>query len=318
MHLVREVLRKVTATLFIEDTIEKAIADLKSKKIDEKIIYFYVIDDKDKLVGIVSTRKLLLSDYEAKVRDIMDREVVSIREDQTFREAMKLFAKKNLLAIPVVDDKNKLLGAIDVDFFIEESLDVADAQRRTDIFQFIGLKLEEKASLLANYKIRMPWIFCNIASGIICAIISHMHGMVLKNVILIALFIPLVLTLSESVAMQSMTQSMQFFKSSRVSWKYAFLKAFREWKLIGLIACSAGFVVSLSAIFFKQGLLPSFTIGIGIVSSIFISASFGVLMPIVLHKTNLDPKVASGPIVLMFTDIMTTAIYLSLASWWLL
>ena len=314
---VYEVLRPVTCLVNVHQTVQEALLSLKDKHIDEKIIYFYVIDENEKLVGVVSTRALLLSDSNTLISDIMQWNVVRIFSRQNLQVALEIFAKHNLLALPVVDDDGRLIGAIDVNMYMEESFDILNAQHRRDVFQFIGLSLEERSSV-KSYFFRMPWLLCNMLGGFICALISNLHELVLTRVILLAMFIPLVLSLSESVSMQSMTNSLQFLKRQTVTWRYSFLKAIKEWKTVGMVSITSGILVGLFSLLFQDGIGPSLIIGISITFSIFISASFGILIPIVLHKTKLDPKVASGPVVLMSADVLTTALYLTLANWWLL
>lgn len=317
---VRDYIEPVSISLRSDHTVDETLVELREKDVADKISYFYVIDNDGKLVGIVPTRKLLFCKPHQKIQDIMDHTVISIQENQTIKDAMEVFASHNLLALPVVDAENRLLGTTDVQMYMEESFDIADAQHRRDIFQLIGITIEEKKkySLTKQYRLRMPWLFCNIFAGIICAIISRINEEVLGKFLLLAMFIPLVLTLSESTSMQSMTQSLQFLRRPRFSWKIAMAQAFKEWQVMLIIAVSCGLLVGSVSLLWGDGLLASLTIGVGILLGITTSISFGIMMPIILHTTKMDPKVASGPVVLMFADVITTLIYLSIASWWLL
>lgn len=310
---VKELYHVVDSVVYSDQSIEAALEELRKKQMEQKIIYFYVVDRENKLLGVIPTRKLLLENPKHIIRDIMEFSVVRLTENQTTQEAMELFAKHKLLSLPVVSISGVLLGVIDVNFYFEESVDVASLQHKQDIFQFIGLSLEEgkRRSLWKNYSLRMPWIFCNIFGGLVCALISHFNAMVLTNTVLIAIFIPLVLTLSESVAMQAMTQTLHFVK---MSVRYGRKRAWREWKTVAFMALSAAIIVGVISLLWEGGKLPSFTIALGILLSITISASFAIILPLILHRNNLDPKVASGPVVLMLTDILTTTIYLSLAT----
>jgi magnesium transporter len=316
----RECFSPVETTLPIHGTIEEALAVLRKKTISQKIIYFYVVDEEHKLKGVISTRQLLLADPLRRMGEFMQPAVVKINHRQTLQDAMEMFAKNPLLALPVVDDENRLLGTIDVQMVMDEAVDVADVRTRLDIFQMIGVSLEDgkKISLGKGYQQRMPWLLCNVFSGLICAIISRFFEVVLAKYLLLAFFIPLVLTLSESTSMQSMTQSLLFLRRPRFYWKIAIARGKREWRLASLLALSSGILVALLSLLWGDGFLPSLCIGVGILFSVIISALFGIAIPILLHRTRLDPKVASGPVVLMIADMLTTGLYLGLASWWLL
>jgi magnesium transporter len=301
-------------------TIGEALIDLRKREIQQKITYFYVVDERQTLKGVVSTRQLLLADPAKSVQEVMQQSVVKLQSHETLKAALELFAKHPLLAIPVVDENGCLLGTIDLQMVTDEAIDVADSKTRLDVFQMIGLSLEDgrKVSLSKGYRLRMPWLLCNMFSGLVCAMISHVFEVVLAKYLLLVFFIPLVLTLSESTSMQSMTQSLLFLRRPRFKWRVVIKYALREWQLAILLAVSSGLIIGCLSLLWGDGFMPSFCIGIGICLSVIISAIFGITLPVLLHRLKLDPKVASGPVVLMIADMLTTALYLSLATWWLL
>ncbi|HEX2582984.1 MAG TPA: magnesium transporter [Chlamydiales bacterium] len=312
--------KPVQTLLPMDVTIGEALTALRKKEIQQKIIYFYVVDERQALKGVVSTRQLLLADPAKSVQEVMEQPVIKLHSKQTLKAALELFAKHPLLAIPLVDENGCLLGTIDIQMITNEAIDIADSRTRLDVFQMIGLSLEDgkKPSLRTGYRLRMPWLLCNVFSGIVCAIISRVFEVVLAKYLLLAFFIPLVLTLSESTSMQSMTQSLLFLRRPRFQWRTAIARGFREWQLTVLLAVSSGFIVGALSLLWGDGIKPSLCIGIGICLSVILSAIFGITLPVLLHRIKLDPKVASGPVVLMIADMLTTALYLSLAAWWLL
>lgn len=316
----RDFITKVRTTIHVDQTIEEALAFLREKHIEEEIIYIYVVDADKKLTGVVPTRKLLLSEPDAPISSVMDTALVTLSSGQTLQEAMEFLESHRLLALPVVDENNRFLGVIDVGHYLEEKVDVANSRRRHDIFQMIGMVVEgdKRDSIWHGYKSRMPWIFCNMFGGFACAIISRVFELVLAKVLLLAMFIPLLLTLSESISMQSMTQSMQILKRQTHHMKFLLQALIREWQTVGLIAVTSGVIVGVVSLFWGDGIFPGLTIGFGIMVSVIISASIGSIVPLVLHARKWDPRVAAGPVVLMFADVLTTLIYLSLGTWWLL
>ena len=316
---VHEYAAHVDTTIAYDATIEEALHSLRQKPIEQKIIYFYVVDDKYRLKGVVSARQLLLSSPHHKVSDVMQEWVAKVKVGQTIRDALELFDQHPLLALPVVDHDGRLVGAIDVQMVTKEAVDLADMHNRAAIFQMIGLTLEDgrKFPLFKNYFLRMPWLLCNIFSGCVCAIISRFYEHVLVEYILLAFFIPLVMTLTESTSMQSMAQSLQILRRPRFSWKVVWRKSIQEWQAVMLLAVSSALLVGLLSLFWDGGIKPSITIGIGLFLSCAFSAVFGTLLPVVLYRMKLDPKVASGPVVLMLVDMLTIGLYLTLAAWWL-
>ncbi len=312
-HLDRKVktcMSHIKTVVYEDQTIEEALKSLREKNISEKVIYFYVVDHDYHLKGLVSTRDLLLKGLETRISSILQQNLIVLNQNQTVKEAMEMMEIQRLLALPVVDDDHKLLGVIDVGVYLEEAVDVANTKKRVQIFQLLGIILEEgkQFSVFHNYKLRMPWIFCNMIGGVACAFISHVYAPVLEKALILAMFIPLVLSLSESISMQSMTQSM-----SQIQSTFSLKQIFKQSKLYFLLALTCSLVIGFVALLWGEGNTPPFIIGSGILISIVISASIGAIIPFGLHRARLDPKVAAGPVVLMLADIVTTILYFSIA-----
>lgn len=316
-RIVGDYVTSVKTVVRKESTIADALIQLRSRKIHEKIIYFYVIDEANVLLGVVSTRKLLLSPPETVIESIMDKSVICLKSSQTLHEALEFMDSHHLLALPVVDSEHRFLGVIDIDLYLEESVDIGSSRHRSDVFQLIGMTIEgeRKFNLFKSYGNRMPWITCNLVGGILCALISAHYALVLQEVIILAMFIPLLLTLSESISMQSVTSSMQLLRHHKLTKSHCLTSLGRDFRVVSLISITCAVVVGVLSLFWEGGFGPALAIGLGILISVMISSFLGALIPLVLHYKEWDPKVAAGPVVLMFADTLTTAIYLSIATW---
>ncbi|MEX0962063.1 MAG: magnesium transporter [Simkaniaceae bacterium] len=301
-------------------TIEEALSTIREREIHEKIVYFYVVNEAGKLVGVVPTRRLLLRSPKTRIEEIMDKKVIGLLSTETLDQAMHVFETYHLLALPVVDEDQHFLGVVDVQLYMEETVDIVNARRRNDVFQMLGFYIEEgkRFTPWKSYRMRMPWIFCNMFGGFACAAISKFYEVVLSQVIVLAMFIPLVLALSESISMQSMTLSLQHVQRRHQSLSYLVKTLFRECKTLLLLSLTCSLTVGGISLLWGFGLAPGITITTGILSSIVITGAIGAAVPIILHLKEWDPKVAAGPIVLTCADIITTTIYLSVATWWLI
>lgn len=317
---VREFALPVETTLLAGQTIAQAMAALRSRRVPHKVIYFYVVDDQQHLLGVIPTRKLLLGSPDETVTSLMDSTPISIMDTMTLEEAMEMFAMHRLLAFPVVDSEGKLIGHIDIDLYAEEAVDISESHRLAEMFQLLGMSVQEarRGSAWSGYMLRMPWLLCNVAGGIVCAIIASCYHLVLAKVLLLAMFIPLILTLSEAISMQSMALSLQQLRSVRAAWKALWRRSSSEWKTAALVGVSCGLLVGLAVTFFGQGMETAGTIAASIAASMVAAASVGAGVPFLLHMLKLDPKVAAGPVVLMIADVATTAVYLAMANWALL
>lgn len=317
---VREFLSPVETHLEMGWTVARALEELRRRSIASQLTYFYVVDEAGRLQGVLPTRKLLLAQPMTPLSELLSGRTVTLSQNATLGEAMEEFALHRLLALPVVDDEGKLLGLIDVQLYAEEAIDLAEANRMSDLYQLIGLSAQQlrRGRVLSAFRARMPWLVGNIFSGLCCAAIAAVFNLVLAKVLMLAMFIPLVLTLSESVAMQSMTLTLQYLHGAGSPMRRLRMRLFSEWQTALLLgACSAG-VVALAALFWPDGAQASMVILLSIFVSMLVAATLGTVIPFSLHLRKLDPHVAAGPVVLMLADIVSTAFYLGLATWMLL
>lgn len=307
--------RRTKSTLRADLTVGKALEDLRSRGIDEGIVYFYVLDDEDRVVGVVPTRALLLTAPDVNLRDVMRKGVVSCRSDRPLWEAMSMFAVHRYLALPVVDERGKFEGVIDVKLYSDEAEDMAAAEHEADVFQIIGVWVEQYrgGGPLRAYRIRMPWLACNLLGGLLSAGIATLFGAVLEQAIVIAAFIPLVLTLSESVSIQSLTLAIQSMHASKVNLRQIKRMAWRESSVSLLLGVSSALLVGAAALLWA-GMSPAVAVISGaILVSMCVAAVLGLLVPLTLHVAKLDPRVAAGPLVLMLVDVVAMLVYLGLA-----
>src|SRR5215469_13334656 len=127
--------RQDFAALKVNQTVGEALESLRTQQLAEKIVYFYVVDDEQKLLGVVPTRRLLMSTVDRKIADVMSSSVVSVPHSMSVLDALEFFMLYRLLAFPVVDEQNRLLGVIDVSVFTDEIFDVTERQSAQDVFQ---------------------------------------------------------------------------------------------------------------------------------------------------------------------------------------
>lgn len=306
-------------------TIADASHYLRTHSQDLHLRYFYAVDEENKLQGVISSHQLLFSDQRATVSAIMDSKPLSIHKDTLVRHAVKTLNEHWLVALPVVDSSNTLIGMVEfkADPHKQDSTLVPIKQKKSqygDIFQFMGLSLErsDTDNAFKSFIARMPWLGGNLVGGFICAAIVGYYHEVLEAALILAMFIPLVLTLSESIAMQAMTLSLTFIHQKTLSIKAVLKRLLSEWKTAVWLSIVAGILVEILAFTLHGDQLPFLIITSSIFLSMVATATFGVLSPVFVHIFRLDPRVAAGPVALMFADIIATSIYLTLASSWIL
>jgi magnesium transporter len=294
----------------------EALQWLRRNPPPERIIYFYVVDNEGRLEGVVPTRYLVLSPLDRPLSEIMNRHVVTLPAKATVREACEFFVLHRFLAFPVVDEERHLLGVVDVELYTDEIGHLSDADKRDDLFQAIGVYVDEaqQATALGSFRRRFPWLGCNMAGGLACALIAGVFEG-LNHFVTLSLFFPIVLNLAESVASQSISLTLHLLRGREPSWRWM-LDGLRQELATGFLLGSAyGAVIGLLALIWRRQTGVALCLLGGIGGGVTASALLGLALPALLRLINLDPKVAAGPIALAAADVLTLVLYLGLASW---
>jgi magnesium transporter len=298
-------------------TVHEALTFLRSQPLGERIVYFYVVDEGGKLVGVVPTRRLLMADADAVVASLMVRDVVTLTAGATVKEASEMFLKHRLLAFPTVDEAGRVLGVVDLGMFTDDVSDVAARQSAEDIFQLIGAHATRSVGAWRGFADRFPWLLCNVAGGLIAAAIASWYESLLDAVIILALFMPVVLAVSESIGMQSVTLTLQSLHRERVNWRFLFASARRELATAVLLGGACGSVIGVAAWAWKATPQVGAAIAIAVTFAMATASLLGVVLPGTLRGVGRDPRIASGPIVLACTDFVTLLLYFNAARWFL-
>ena len=194
--------------------VEKALEAIRREGVGERVIYFYAIDERKRLVGVVPTRRLLTAAPATRLREIMVPRVIALPAEATVLEACEFFVLYKFLAFPVVDAERRVIGIVDTDVFMESVLETEEPERdgvREDFFEALGFHLAQvrDASPWRVFRYRFPWLLVTVAGGTVCAILAGFFEATLARSLIIAFFLIMVLGLNESVSAQSMSVTTQ-------------------------------------------------------------------------------------------------------------
>lgn len=298
-------------------TIGQALDDIRDNKPPGRIVYFYVVDDEDVLLGVLPTRRLLMSKPDTLVGEAMLTNVIALPASATLADACEMFVVHRLLGLPVVDDAKKIVGVVDVEVYTDEITDLAHKEESDDFFQLIGVRLAEirKASVPVVFKNRFPWLLCNVVGGLVAALIAGLFQDILDQVVALALFVPVVLALAESVSIQSLTLTLQAHHGRQPIEFGATLKTLAREIPIGLLlGLGCAVLVGAAAWIWKGQPAVAAVLLLSISLSVTTATMLGMLVPGVLRLLQTDPRIASGPITLALTDVATLLYYLGLAT----
>jgi len=297
-------------------TVQQALDAIRRQGVGEKVVYFYVVDEQEHLLGVLPTRRLLTSPLDQRLSDVMFRRVVAIPHTATILDACELFVMHRFLAFPVVDDEHRIRGVVDVGLFTEEVLDMGEREQKDEVFEVLGFRIAQvrAATPWRAFRLRFPWLLATVSSGTLCALLASSFEGTLHKTLLLAFFLTLVLALGESVAIQSMALTIQALRAVRPTLNWFWQAVRHETGTAVLLGTGCGTVVGLLVYVWRGVVLPAITIGGSILLSLCAACLFGLCVPALLHWLKLDPKIAAGPVALALTDILTLLAYFGLAA----
>ncbi len=296
-----------------EVSVGEAIEALQDAEDYEMVFYVYVTDEHNHLVGVLSLRQLLTVPPSTKLADMMTTDVLRVRTDMDQEEVAELVAKYNILAIPVVDEKGKLMGLITVD----DVIDVMRDEATEDIFKMAGASEEEllygnKSFHIA--RLRLPWLLTTLAGGVVTGSLMWYYKATLEQVIMLISFIPVITGMGGNVGGQTSTIIVRGFATGRIDSaeiRQVFLKELRVGLIMGSVC---GLVIALVAYLWHQNLYLGLVVGLAMVTAISVAACMGVLVTTFFKRVGIDPAIASSPFVQTVNDITGILIYFTTAT----
>jgi magnesium transporter len=293
-------------------TVGESIAALQASRDVEMVFYVYVVDARRHLVGVTSLRRLLLVSPETPLKRIMTSELISVRVDTDQEEAARLVASYNLLAIPVVDEENKLAGVITVD----DVIDVIKDEATEDLYRLAGVSGDDRPFTPAGESLRkrLPWLGVNLVTAFVAASVVALFEGTIERVTALAIFMPIVAGMGGNAATQTLTVIVRGIALDEVSWANA-RKALIKEALVGLgNGLALGLLAALVAWGMKGDPILGALLGMAMVINMSVAATAGTLVPLGLKALKIDPALASSVFITTLTDIAGFASFLGLAT----
>ena len=297
-----------------EDTTAKeAIESLQKEYSDvEMPFYLYVVDDYGKLVGVSSLRQLVLVRPETPLKNFMATDVFSVQTDMDQEEVAKIVARYDILAVPVVDETNRLVGIVTVD----DVIDIFRREATEDILKMAGVGEEfvETKSVLKSTRIRLPWLFASCVGGIIAFIIIGKFEGSLAKIAALAAFIPVIMGMGGNIGTQSSTIVVRGIATGRIEIRDFWSVILKELAIGVILGIIYGLLIgSVAQVRYSMGAL-AFSVGLAVISSMTVAALVGSMVPMVFARIHIDPAVATGPFVTTAIDIISVTFYFMIAT----
>jgi len=293
-------------------TAGEAIAYIRNHPETHGVFYVYVTDEGNHLVGVQSLRQLLLAPESHKIADIMTKNVHAVPASMPEEEVAQEVSRYNLLAIPVVSDTHEMLGVITVD----DIIDIVEEAATEDIYHLAGLSEEDRAStpLMVKVQKRTPWMILNLFTAILAASVVGFYQESIKEVVALAVFMPIVAGMGGNCAAQSLTvitRSIALGELSFVKTYSAIMKEMSNGLLIGVVT---GLIAALLGYFWNGNPYLGLVLLVSMILNMAIGGLMGACVPIALKALKFDPAVGSTVIVTTFTDVCGFLAFLGIAT----
>jgi magnesium transporter len=296
-----------------DTTAREAIASLQKEYSDvEMPFYLYVVDEYGNLTGVSSLRQLVVVPPDTPLKQLMVTDVFSVKTDMDQEEVARLVARYDILAVPVVDENNRLVGIVTVD----DVIDIIRTEATEDILKMAGVGEEyiETKSVIKSTRIRLPWLFASLIGGIVAFfIIGHFDG-ILSEVTYLAAFIPVIMGMGGNIGTQSSTIVVRGLATGRLNVRDIWRVVTKELCIGMILGMVYGLIIAAVAQVSYNTIALAVSVGLALMSSMSIAALVGSLVPMIMARINVDPAVATGPFVTTSIDIISVFFYFIIAT----
>ena len=265
----------------------------------------YVVDNNDVLLGSMSLRRLLLTETNTPIKEILKTEIISVKATEDDEVVANIMNKYDLVVLPVVDDMNRLIGRITID----DVMDVVKEEAEKDYQMASGISedVEASDSVWALTRARLPWLLIGMIGGLLGAAVIGVFD--IRENFELAFFIPLIAAMGGNVGVQSAAIVVQGLANDSLKMDNIFQKLVKELGvgLLNGIICSL--IILAAAFGLNYGLELSLTVSISLLAVIVFAALFGTFVPLTLEKYEIDPALATGPFITTVNDVLGLFIY---------
>jgi magnesium transporter len=277
----------------------------------EEVYSIYVVDDSEKLLGLLSLKKLLTTSSSTRVSDVYNSKIQYVKDTESAEEVARFMQKYDLFEVPVVDKLGKLVGRITVDDVIDFITE--EAEKDYQLASGISQDVDSSDTIFNLTKARLPWLFIGMVGGLIGSRVLQSNQNAMHDIPALMFFVPLIAATAGNIGVQASAIIVQGLANNTLG-KDTFKTLFKEVS----VSAASGMILSLIIFGFNllinhNDLMVSVTISISLLAVIMVAAIIGTIVPIVLEKNKIDPAIATGPFITTSNDILGVLIYFAIA-----
>ncbi len=293
--------------------VREAVSFLREHYQDaEEIYYLYVLDRYGKLIGLVNLRAMVLADPEQSIESIMRRDVISVSVDADQEAAAQMLARYDLLAVPVVDHEQRLVGIITVD----DLVDVLEAEATEDIYRLAQVSPDAEifSPIKQAARSRVPWLIVNLGTAFLASAVVSQFENVIAQAAVLAAFMPIVAGQGGNAGTQTMTITVRSLALGEIELGDTLRALWHEFRMGIVNGLVIGLSVALITLLWKGNPALGLVIGLAMFGNMIVATCFGLLIPMTLQALRVDPALASSIFVTTATDCFGFLLFLGLGA----
>jgi len=279
----------------------------------EGLSNIFVINSHNHVIGQLSLRRLILSEPDDTISKVMDLDVRTIPVDLDQEDVAKMFQKYDIISAPVVEADGTLVGRITID----DIIDIIEEEISEDVLRMGGTHEDELVygdQIWKISRLRLPWLLTTLLGGLFTGYLLWLFKVALADAIVLVTFVPVIMALGGSVAIQSTTITVRGMATGAIDLHRIGRTIYKETRVGLLMALACGVTLGIAAQLWHRKPFLGLAVGLAMAGVILVASLMGTLIPVAFQKLGIDPAVSSGPFVTIANDISGLLIYLSISS----
>ena len=297
-----------------EMTVAQALRHIKDVGIHKETIYTCYVLENRRLIGIVTAKELMTSEDEIQIEDLMETEIISVKTHTDKEEVARLFSKYDLLALPVLDTEDLMVGIVTVD----DALDVMVDEATEDITIMAAMNPSEKTyfetSVFTHAKNRFLWLLLLMLSAAVTGAIITRYEDAFSAIPLLVSFIPMLMDTGGNCGSQSSTLIIRGIALDEIQFRDIFRVMFKEFRIALLVSAGLAVANGLRIFLFYHDLKLAIVIGLSLIGTVILSKLIGCTLPLLAKKLHLDPAIMAAPLITTVVDTCSIMIYFTIAT----
>ncbi len=296
-------------------TVIQALERIRKIGLEKETIYYcYVLTDERKLIGIVDLKKLVIKENEELIRNLMETNVIKVTTLEDKENVAKAFGKYDLLALPVVDNKDKMVGIVTVD----DAMDVMQDEATEDVEKMAAMSPKEDTyfatSVFKHAKNRILWLLLLMLSATITGNIINKYENAFAVIPLLVAFIPMIMDTGGNCGSQSATLIIRGLATDEIKLKDIYKVIWKEFRVSIIVGIILAVVNGISIIIQYKDIMLAVTLGITFIITVILSKLIGCILPLLAKKLKLDPALMAAPLITTIVDACSILVYFNVAT----